>query len=146
MRHVDGRRLEAPLQAEDLRTGLHTQLGVKVRERFVHQEGSRLAHDRPPESDTLALSARERSRLAFEQGLEVQNLRGLLDAPLDLLLRRLHQFEAEREVVEHRHVRIERVGLEHHRDVPVLRGNTVHDARVDLDLPGRDLLEPREAT
>ena len=93
----------------------------------------------------MPLAARERPRLTVEQGVEIEDLRCLLDASLDLLLRRLQQLEPEREVVEHRHVRVQRIRLENHRDVPVFRGHPVHDARVDLDLPCGDLLEPGEA-
>ena len=109
VRDVDGRRLEPPLQAENLRARLDTQLRVEVRERLVHEERSRLTHDRAAERDALALSARERAWLAVEQVLEVEDLGGLLDSPLDVLLRCLQELEAEREVVEHGHVRIQRI-------------------------------------
>src|SRR6476661_7358546 len=49
-----------------------------------------VADDRPSERDRLALPARERPRFAVEQLLEVEDLRRLFDAPLDLVLRRLH--------------------------------------------------------
>ena len=52
--------------------------------------------------------------------------------------------QAEREVVLHRHVRIERVGLEHHRDVAILGRHVVDDASVDRQRAGRDRLEPRD--
>jgi hypothetical protein len=41
-------------------------------------------------------------------------------------------------------VRVERVALEHHRDVAVLRLDVVDDALVDRDRAGVDLLEPGE--
>ena len=53
---------------------------------------------------------------------------------LDLALRLLRQRQRERHVVAHRHVRIERVVLEHHRDVALLRRHAVHDAAADRDL------------
>ena len=39
-------------------------------------------------------------------------------------------------------MRIERVVLEHHRDVPVLRLALVHHCAVDQDAPGGDILQP----
>jgi hypothetical protein len=39
---------------------------------------------------------------------------------LDLLARALRQLQAEGHVVEHGHVRVQRVVLEHHRDVALL--------------------------
>src|SRR5205814_94265 len=47
-------------------------------------------------------------------------------------------------VVKHRHVRIEGVRLEHHRDVAVLRCNVVDDAVADQDAAARHLLEAGE--
>ena len=39
--------------------------------------------------------------------------------------------QAEREIVVHAHVRIERVGLEHHGDVAILGRHVIDDAAVD---------------
>jgi hypothetical protein len=142
VRDVDRRRFQAALQSQDLGARLDAQLRVEVRERFVHEERRGLADDRPAERNALTLTSGEGARLAIEQALEVEDLGCVLHAPFDVLLRRFHELEPECEVVEHRHVRVQRVGLEHHRDVPVLRRNTVDDARVDLDLSPRDLLEP----
>ena len=111
VRDVHGCRAEALLDARDLRARLDAQLRVEVRERLVHQEGCRLAHDRAAERDALPLAAGQRSRLAVEEALEVEDLRCLLDPPLDLLLGGLQQLEAEGQVVVDGHVRIERVGL-----------------------------------
>ena len=49
--------------------------------------------------------------------------------------------EREGDVAAHAHVRIERVGLEHHRE-PALRGTDIgHVLAVDQDLSGGDVLE-----
>ena len=53
---------------------LDAQLGVEVRQRLVHQEHARLAHDRPAHRDALALAAGQRLRLAVEVRLEVEQL------------------------------------------------------------------------
>src|SRR5258708_20600231 len=42
-------------------SNLDTELGVEVGERFVEQEDLRIAHDRPPHRDALALAAGQRS-------------------------------------------------------------------------------------
>src|SRR5205823_11391437 len=52
--------------------------------------------------------------------------------------------EAEREVVVDRHVRVERIRLEHHGDVARARGDVVDDAVADQDPSFRDRLEPGE--
>ncbi len=57
----------------------------------------------------------------------------------------LAQLEAEREVVVDRHVRVERVALEDHRDVAVLRRHVVDDPVADEHPPVADVLEPGHA-
>ena len=52
--------------------------------------------------------------------------------------------ERELEVAAHRHVRVERVVLEDHRDVALLRRELVDDAVADPDRPARHRLEAGE--
>jgi hypothetical protein len=59
----------------------------------------------------------------------------------DLALVHLAQLEPEREVLLHRHVRIERVVLKNHRDVAPLRREVVHDLASDQHDAFADLLE-----
>ena len=75
VRHVDGRRAEALLQPQDLGARLDAQRCVEVRERLVHQERLRLADDRAPERDALALAAGELPRLALEEVAELEQRR-----------------------------------------------------------------------
>ena len=70
VRDVDGRRADLALQAADLGSRLRAQLRVEVRERLVHEEDLRLAHERATERDALALPAGERARLALEERLD----------------------------------------------------------------------------
>jgi len=87
------------------------------------------------------LPARERLRLALEQLLEAQDARGLLDALADRRLRHLGELEPERHVVEHAHVRVERVVLEHHGDVARFGREVVDDLAADPDLAPADRLQ-----
>ena len=66
----------------------------------------------------------------------------LLHARLDLTFRLLGQHQREGHVVAHGHVRVERVVLEHHRDVALLRRHAVDDPASDRDLAVADLLQP----
>jgi hypothetical protein len=50
--------------------------------------------------------------------------------------------QAEGDVLEHRHVRIERVVLEHHRDVAPVRRLVVDDLPADRDGAFVDVLQP----
>ena len=142
VRDVHGGHAEPLVQLGELGPHRDAQLRVEVRERLVHQERLRLAHDRAPHRDALALAARERRRLAVEQLVEPERLRDLLDPPLPLLLRQLAQPQAEGEVLAHRHVRVQRVVLEDHRDVALLRRRLGDVVAADRDVAVGDVLEP----
>ena len=64
------------------------------------------------------------------------------DRLLALRLRHAADLHAEGDVPGHRHVRIERVGLEHHGDVALGRMQVVDRAAVDADLARGDRLQP----
>ena len=63
------------------------------------------------------------------------------DALVDLLLRQLPHPQPERDVLVHREVRVERVALEHHRDVAVARRHVVDDPVADPDRAAGDVLQ-----
>ena len=65
----------------------------------------------------------------------------LLDPAADLGPAVAAVLEPEGHVLEHRHVRVERVVLEHHGDVAVLGRRLVDQGIADPDLAGGDLLE-----
>ena len=142
VRHVHRRHVEPLVQPGQLGPHPDPQLGVEVGERLVHQECGRLAHDRAPHRHPLALPARERARAALEQVLEPEQLRDLVDALVDHVLRHLAHPQAVAEVPRHGHVRVERVVLEDHRDVAVARREVRHFPVADEERPGGDLLEP----
>ena len=144
VRDVHGGGPKSLVQTSELGPHLNPKLGVQVGERLVHQEGDGFADHRPPHRHALPLTARERRRLPLEEVLDREHLRHLSSLPLALVLRHAAEFQAERDVLLDRHVRIQGVVLEHHRDVPLL-GRKVGDLLVvDPDLPGGDFLEPGE--
>ena len=65
-----------------------------------------------------------------------------LDLLVDLGLVDLGQLQREAHVLAHGHVRVERVVLEDHRDVAVLRRAVVDHLAADLQLAAGDVLEP----
>ena len=77
---VDGGDAEVVLDAGDLGAHLHAQLGVEVRQRLVHEERLRVAHDGPAHGDPLALAAGERRGLAVEELVEAEDA-GRVAAP-----------------------------------------------------------------
>ena len=139
---VDGRRLQPRLQPRHLGPHLHAQLRVEVGERLVHQEGLRVADDRPPHRHPLALAAGEVGGAAVEVLGQVERLRRLLDLAVDLPLVDPGQLQREAHVLAHGHVRVERVVLEDHRDVAILGRAVVDHLAADLQLAAGDVLEP----
>jgi len=95
---------------------------------------SALAHDRPAHRDPLALAAGELRRLAVEELVELERDGRLVDLLVDLGLALVLEAKGESHVLAHAHVRIQRVVLEHHRDVAVARIQVVDDAVADPDL------------
>ena len=118
------------LGAQDL-----AQFRVEVRQRFVHQEHPRLAHDRPADGDALHLAAREPVGLALQQMLDAQGLCGLGNARIDLLPRHAPDLRLERkfQVLPDRVMRIQRVVLEHQRHVALRRAPVQRVRPVDRD-------------
>ena len=111
--------LELALQALDLGARLHPQAGVKVGERFVHEERRRMAHDGAADRDALPLAAGQFGGRAVEIGVEAKQIGGPGDLGRDRLFLGLLLAQGKGQVFAHRHMRIERVILKHERDVAV---------------------------
>ena len=130
------------MQLRERRAHPHAKLRVQVREWLVEQERLRLAHDRAPHRHPLPLAARELRRPPLEQVGEAEQLRHLLDAPRNLRFRDAARLEPVAHVLADRHVRVERVGLEHHGDVAAARRQVGDVAVADQDLAAGHVLEP----
>ena len=76
--------------------------------------------------------------------LEPQHLRRVAHPPVDLGLADPAHLEGERHVGVGVHVRVERVVLEDHRHVAILRRQIVDQLVADPDRPVADLLESRD--
>ena len=142
VRHVDRGGAHRLMHLLDLGAHLHAQFGVQVGQRLIEQEDLRVADDGAAHGDALPLAAGQGAGLAVQQRLDVQDARRLVHPALDLVLRELPQLQAKRHVVEHAHVGVERVVLEHHGDVAVARRHVVDDVAADPDLPGGNLFQP----
>ena len=121
------------MQLSKLQACRGSQASVEVRQRLVKQEHLWVTHDRPSERDPLALAAREGVRPSLEELRKSQGARNVVHPAVDVGAIDAAPAEAEREILMHAHVRIESVGLEHHRDVPVLRRNGVDDVLVNAE-------------
>ena len=63
------------------------------------------------------------------------------DALLDLGARQLRQLERECEILPHIHMRVERIGLEHHGHAALARRHVVDEPAVQAQFAMRDVLE-----
>jgi hypothetical protein len=142
VRHVDHRRGSALLEILDLGADLDAELRVQVGQRLVEEEDGGLADERAAHRDALPLSAGELSGQALEQLLDVQHRGDALDARAAVVAAEAAHAERELEVPARREMRVQRVVLEHHRDVPLLRPEGVRHAVPDAERAARDLLEP----
>ncbi len=144
VRDIDGGGPELLLQFCHLQTHLDAKRGIEVRQGLVEQKCLRLAHDGATDRDALALPARKFARLSIEIGRQVQRGGGGLHLAVDVRARQACHLQAERDVAADAHMRIERVGLEHHRQAAFRRRDVHHIAPVDQDLSAGDVLEPRD--
>ena len=114
---------EPLVQLLDLGAHLHAQLGVEVGQRLVEQEDLRIAHDGAAHGDALALAAGELARIARRAAARARGCRrpARPAASISLFGVRLAASGEKPMFSRDRHVRIERVVLEHHGDVAVLR-------------------------
>ena len=144
VRHVDER--DADLALDPLELDLHglAELEVKRAERLVEQQRPRPVHQGAGQRDPLLLAAGQLARAALLPAGEADGLDDLADPPGHLVLGDALAPQPERDVLEHAHVREQRVGLEHHVHVPLVRRDAEDALAVELDLAARGLLEPRD--
>ncbi len=138
---VDGGGPELLLQFCHLHAHLDPQRRIEIRQRLVEQKRFRLAHDRAPYCDALTLAARKLARLAVQIGRQVQGGGRRLHLAVDVRARQACHLQAERDVAADAHVRIERIGLEHHRQPALRRWHVHHVLAVDQDLTAGDILQ-----
>ena len=142
--HVNHGGFQAFVQFADLKPHADAQGSVEVRQRFVEEERGGFADNRAANGDTLALTARKLARTTVEIVGEVQNRRRVGDPLFDLGGVHLGHLQREGDVLAHRHMRIKRIGLEHHRQT-TLGGNDIGRVfAIDLDMAGSDVLKPRD--
>ena len=144
VRDVHRGRAECALQRVQLDSRLEPQLRIEVRQRLVEKEETWLSNDGAGEGASLLLAARQLPRCAREQVCDADLLRGGCDCLFDRVRRSAHHLQREPDVLRNRHVRIERVALEHHRHVALTRLLRCHVDTVHVHVAFAHCLEPRE--
>src|SRR6266545_4073371 len=117
VRHEDGRQPERPLELLDPRARAFAELRVEVRERFVEEEHGRRVDQRTAERHALLLSAGELMRITLLVVAHLDEVEHFEHTRADVAPLELPDLEREREVLEHGHVRPDRVGLEDDAEV-----------------------------
>ena len=120
--HVDGSSPSCAVQLGDLDPRLPAQRGVEVGQRLVEQEHLRRAHDRAADRDALALAAGEFVRRAVQVWVRFRIAAARLDLAVDLIPAARPPASARSHILAHAHVRVERIALEHHREVALAGG------------------------
>ena len=139
--HVDHGCFQTCMELGDFRPHLHAHFRIKIGKRFVKQKDLRLADDSPSDRDTLTLSSGKRLRLSLKIIMDSQNFRSLVHTLVNIGLRKFAEFEAESKIVIYGHMGIERIVLEHHRNIPVLGRDVIDNARTDGDCSRADLFQ-----
>ena len=141
MGDIDRRHLELMLQALQLGAHLHAQLRVEIGQRLVKQEDPWCSYDRPGQRHPLALTAGKLPRQPVQQRLQLHPASDLLDPALVFSGRHLSDHQGIADIVRHRKMRIERIGLEHHGNVAIFRQHVVHPLGAEIEVACRHFLE-----
>ena len=115
---------------------------IEVGERLIEQQNARIDRERPAERHPLALTAGELCHRPLGQALEAEQSHDLLHPGSPLRARHAPQTEAIGQVLRHRHVRPQCIGLEHHGHVAPFR-RQLRD--IALGHPDRSGLDRNEA-
>ena len=131
---VDEGDADLLLQRDQLELHALLELRIERGQRLVEQQQLRPVDQRARHGDALALAAGELVRVALLHAEQRHVFERLVDARADLRLRTLAHLQRKRDVLLHRHVREQRVALEHRVDVAVLRRHAGHVLAVDDDV------------
>ena len=118
-----------------LELGLHlaADLLVERRQRLVEQEDRRPGRQRARHRDALLLAAAQERHVLLLHAGEPDQVHQLLDALLPLAPRHASDLEPVGHVLRHRHVREDRVLLEHHAEVAPPGRDRAHVLPLDED-------------
>jgi hypothetical protein len=126
VRDIDDIDAQPVVQVLDFELHMLAKLLVERAERFVHQYELRLEHQRAGERDALLLATGHlRGPAAFETR-HAHHVERVAHALRHFGLRQAPHFQRKGEVFADRHMREERVVLEHDADVTAMRRNALN--------------------
>ena len=118
---VDGGHAELLVQVPELDLHVVTELLVERRQRLVHEQDPGLEDDGPSQRHPLLLTAGELVDAPLGEPVELHGRERTLHPLAHVALRHPPHPQGEGDVPGHRHVRKQRVVLEHHAHVPPVR-------------------------
>ena len=122
---VDGGDAQTPLQLLDDGAHLHSQLGVQITQRLVHQQNTWLDNKSSGQSHTLLLTAGQFVGLPVCQMGDLHQFQRLVNLGFDLLGGHLPRLETVGYVLPDGQVGEDGVVLEDHANVALVGGNIV---------------------
>ena len=144
VRHVDEGHAELAVQVLQLDLHVLAQLLVERAERLVHQHELRVEHERAGQRDALLLAARELARQAVGHALQAHHVERARDALSLLGFRDAAHRQRVGDVLPDGEVREQRVVLEHHAEVALVRRGSRDRLAVEHDVAGGRRLEAGE--
>ena len=142
VRDVDERDAHLALHLLQLELHLLAELEVERAEWLVEQQHLGLVDDGPGQRHALSLAAGELGRLPAAEPGQPDHLQCPADLLAPLGLGHVPHAQAELNVLDHRHVREQRVVLEHGVDVPGVWRHLRDVVAAKLDPPAVRRLEP----
>ena len=119
------------VQTLELDTHMRSLRRIQMRERLVHQEHIRIAHQRPRQRNALLLPAAQFGWFAVEDVADLQHVRHFTDALLDFGVGRSWRPQAEGDVVVNGQRRVQRIGFKGQRHVALV-GFQLVDQRLPM--------------
>ena len=135
---VDGGDAQTPLQLLDDGAHLHSQLGVQITQRLVHQQNTWLDNKSSGQSHTLLLTAGQFVGLPVCQMGDLHQFQRLVNLGFDLLGGHLPRLEAVGYVFPDGQVGEDGVVLENHADVALVGGNVVDPLFAKVEVAALD--------
>ena len=139
---------DAGLVLHALQLELHVlaELIIERRERFVEQQNLGFGRQSAGEGHALLLAAGDLAGLAVLQFFHAHEAQHGIDRRLHFALGFPEHFKAKGDVLRHRHMREQRIALEHRVDVPLEGREMRHFLTIEEDRPiGRHLKSGDEA-
>jgi hypothetical protein len=136
--------VELALQPIEFDAHLLPQPSVESRDWLVHQIRFRLAHQRPPNGDALALAAGKVRRQLIEKVSYVQRIRNLYHPSTNVLWVGPTRYQRKCQVLAGAHVRKQSEILEYHRQISIGRRKLGNIAAANENFAGIRCLKPEK--